>query len=121
MSHKKKGRARFGLALAALALVVAPTLTRLAPASDFIRADSNQDLELNIVDAVFTLNYLTGSGSMPCLDAGDANDDGAVDIVDAVLTLHILFAGTALPQAPWPNCGADPTADSLDCASPICP
>lgn len=104
-------------------LVMAFSLLGSAPvaATDFIRSDSSQDSVLNIADAIYTLNHLTGGGPLACEDAADANDDGAVDIVDPVYTLHILFAGLALPQAPFPNCGADPTPDALGCATPICP
>ena len=49
---------------------------------------------------------------------GDINVDGVFDISDPVYTLGALFTpGSPQPSAPFPNCGIDPTADSLNCAS----
>jgi hypothetical protein len=45
------------------------------------------------------------------------NDSGAVDIADTVYFLGGLFSNGPLPLAPFPNCGEDPTADLLGCAS----
>ena len=51
-------------------------------------------------------------------DAGDANDDGSFNVADAVYELTWLFSGgPAAPPPVGPNCGSDPTSDSLDCAS----
>lgn len=54
--------------------------------------------------------------------AQDTNNDGTVDISDAVYQLAFLFiSGPPLP-APFPDCGADVTTDSLDCLDPMgCP
>lgn len=84
----------------------------------FRRGDANGDGGVDIADAIATLGALftTGTGSI-CADAADSNDDGALDISDPIRTLASLF-GAAIPlPAPSPGCGADPTADPLDCAT----
>ncbi|MDC0347505.1 hypothetical protein OAN47_03720 [Planctomycetota bacterium] len=45
------------------------------------------------------------------------DDDGGIDISDAITVLGYLFSGTGDPPAPFPECGGDPTADSLGCES----
>lgn len=84
----------------------------------FIRGDTNSDADLDIADAVFTLSYLFVDGSAPtCLDSADANDDRSVDIADAIAVLGYLFAAFGDLPAPFGECGADPTGDTLDCKS----
>ena len=40
---------------------------------------------------------------------------GVVNITDAIYTYNFLFLGGPAPPAPYPSCGADPTADDLTC------
>ncbi|MEM7234959.1 MAG: hypothetical protein AAF517_22460, partial [Planctomycetota bacterium] len=88
----------------------------------FIRCDCNLDGTINIADPISLLTFLFGSGSIGCQDACDSNDDGAVNIADVIHCLSGLFGVGPLPPSPFPNCGVDPTADSLDClSSPFCP
>ncbi len=85
----------------------------------FVRGEVNQDGSFNIADPVFTLNFLfvPNSPEPACEDSADANDDGSLNVADPVYMLNLQFVnGPAIP-APTPNCGADPTDDSLDCAS----
>lgn len=86
----------------------------------FRRGEANGDESLNLSDAVFILAQLfTSPVSSDCEDASDFNDDGAVDISDAVGLLAFLFVPSSPPPLPpGLNCGIDPTADGLDCASP---
>lgn len=90
-------------------------------APTFRRGDCNDDGGRDISDAVTMLAALfPGSGGPavpPCADACDANDDGATDIADPIALLEGLFSGGPVPPAPFPDCGTDPTADALDCAS----
>jgi len=81
------------------------------------RGDCNADGQLNIADAIATLSLLfLGSGDPPCADACDVNDDGQIDIADPIYQLDWLFGrGETLPP-PYPNCGIDPTSDSIDCS-----
>lgn len=82
----------------------------------FKRGNVNGDLTLNLADAVFVINWLFASGPAPqCLDAGDCNDDGGTDISDAIYTINYLFASGPVLPPPFPDCGLDPTDDSLDC------
>jgi len=90
---------------------------------DFSRGDCNADGVFDIADPIATLGGLfppPGSAPTPpeCADACDANDDGQLDIADAVRMLGGLFGlPSTPPAAPFPACGADPTADALDCAA----
>ena len=70
---------------------------------------------MDIGDAIFALNYLFGGLESFCGDALDTNDDGNIDIGDPVALLGVLFSGAAPPSTPFPECGQDPTADTLDC------
>jgi len=90
----------------------------ITPPARFRRGDANADGAVDITDAIATLGVLfLGGGAVPCSDAADSNDDGALDISDPVSTLSNLFTGGAPIPAPGPvSCGADPTADALDCA-----
>jgi hypothetical protein len=89
----------------------------------FRRGDSDSNGAVNLTDAVFTLNYLFLSGPSPgCLDGADANDDDALNITDGIYVLSYLFLGGPAPASPFPDCGADSSADGLDCLnSPACP
>ena len=92
--------------------------------ASFVRGDSNADDVLNLVDMVYTLNYLFTLGvAPPCLDAADTNDDGAINLVDVIDLGNHLFVFAPPPPPPHPSCGLDPTADMLDCvaSSPMCP
>jgi len=92
----------------------------------FQRADCNADSLINIGDAIFGLGALFppsgGSPNVPqCDDACDANDDGLVNIGDMITILGSLFPPAGAPPTvippPFGACGADPTADGLDCAT----
>ncbi|MBI4606305.1 MAG: PQQ-dependent sugar dehydrogenase [Planctomycetes bacterium] len=87
-----------------------------------VRGDANDDGEHGISDALFTLRHLF-RGDPPrvdCADALDSNDDGSLDVSDGVYIVLGLFAGGPPPPPPYPDCGEDPTADSLDCAASTC-
>ena len=104
----------FSARCAALAVILCSSVH----AADFRRGDSNADGSVNIADPVFTLQYLFATGREPsCSDAADANDDGTLNITDAIFLLGSLFDGGDPPPAPAEACGADPTADELECVS----
>ncbi|MEM7263728.1 MAG: hypothetical protein AAF488_17200 [Planctomycetota bacterium] len=88
---------------------------------EFIRGDANQNGGIEIADAVTILDSLFSGGTLACERSADANDDNALDISDAIFALTFLFASGAAPQAPYPDCGIDPTAGALTCASSFCP
>jgi len=82
----------------------------------FVRGDANGDGKLDISDSVRTLDALfMGTGTLACEDAGDANDDGRLNISDPIFTLDSLFRGGKPMPPPYPEAGADPTADDLFC------
>jgi len=56
---------------------------------EFIRGDCNNDMGVNVADAVFLLGsmFVPGEPPLSCRDAGDINDDGGVNIADAIFLL----------------------------------
>jgi hypothetical protein len=96
-------------------------LVKLAPDASpvtFERGDSNGDGDMDLNDAVFTLNHLFLGGPNPdCADAADTDDSGILEISDPIYTLiHIFFQGSP-PPAPGDSCGPDPTIDDLTCGA----
>jgi hypothetical protein len=94
-----------------------------SPDQQFIRGDANQDYQVDEADAYFILDYLfVGDPSPECMDAADADDSGTVDRADVTFILNYKFLGTASPPPPFPDCGPDPTDDSLTCDKyDLCP
>jgi hypothetical protein len=86
--------------------------------ADFLRGDADASGRLDVTDAIRVLDYLfRGAGeSLTCKDAADSNDNGQIELSDAVFLLQALFQKGGAPPEPFPFCGADPTADQLDCA-----
>ena len=77
----------------------------------FIRGDCDTDgqIEGQVTDAVFLLNYNFLDGPRPaCLTACDADGDGRVEgqLTDAVFLLNYNFLDGPPPPAPFPECGA---------------
>lgn len=82
----------------------------------FVRGEVNGDGRVDIADAVAVLGHLFGGRAAPsCLKSADANDNGEVNVADAVYILGYLFGGGPVLPAPFPGCGFDGTADTLDC------
>ena len=82
----------------------------------FIRGDADFNQDVNISDAIFTLNYLFLAGEAPwCEDAADADDDGSLLLTDAVYLLRHLFLAGPAPPEPYAEKGEDPTEDGLAC------
>ena len=77
----------------------------------------DSDGNLDVSDAVHLLGHLfLGEEAPSCLDAADTNDNAVLDLGNAVHVLQFLFLGGPPPGRPFPECGPDPTADSLGCA-----
>jgi hypothetical protein len=83
----------------------------------FIRGDVNANGRLELIDALVALGhiFLGRPSVLPCIKSADVNDDGALQFMDAVQVLWFLFLGGTQPAHPFPVCGEDPTADSLEC------
>ena len=75
----------------------------------------NLDGMVDLADAIDTLQGVFLGGLIACGDAADWNDDGKVDISDPISTLSYLFGGGPAPALPYPQCGSDPSFDSLGC------
>lgn len=83
----------------------------------FVRGDCNADGVLNIVDALALLEQLfLGAPVTTCPEACDI-DGGSpfFDLEDGIALLSYLFTGGAAPVPPFPDCGLDPGAASVDC------
>jgi len=94
------------------------TISLSSAAGYYRRGDANADGAWNIADAVFVLGYLFGGDPDPaCMKASDTNDDGKLNIADAVSLLGSLFGSGPEPGEPFAACGADPSDDTLTCAS----
>ncbi|MEM7167337.1 MAG: VCBS repeat-containing protein [Planctomycetota bacterium] len=95
----------------------------VGPIEQFDRGDCNNDGSFNVADAVFMLGLLFPAGPpavADCDDACDANDDNSTDISDPIAMLTAIFPQSSPPPvlpAPFGSCGADPTADGMNCAS----
>ena len=71
-----------------------------------------------MTDGIAILNFLfSGGATPPCLDAADTDDSGSVAITDGIAILNFLFSGGDEPKPPSPECGTDPTEDTLVCVS----
>ena len=92
--------------------------------TSFRRGDCNDDGEVDISDAVCTLEWLfLGREEPGCVAATNTNGDEAVDISDPVSLLGFLFLGGPAPVGPFPACGpSDLEADvALGCEETSCP
>jgi predicted outer membrane repeat protein len=84
----------------------------------FVRGNADAQGSLNISDGIFILNFLfLGGREPPCMDAADTDDSGTLNVTDAVQVFNYLFLGGTAPLAPFPDCGADESADQLTCLS----
>ena len=82
----------------------------------FRRGDANDDGKVNIADPIWIINELVRQGPpTECKSAADANDDGRVDLSDSMYLITWRFQGGPSPPPPFPNCGDDPTQDTLPC------
>ncbi|HIO66386.1 MAG TPA: hypothetical protein EYN40_06815, partial [Planctomycetes bacterium] len=89
--------------------------------AEFVRGDTNASGgPPDIADALNVIYYVFNipGGISPCDDASDVNDSGILEIGDGIYLLIYLFPPPGPPPpAPFPNCGIDPTPDSLGCLS----
>jgi len=70
--------------------------------SDYLCADADGSLDVNISDALFLIGYTFGDGSTPSpLLSGDANCDSSLDISDVVYLIAYIFLNG---PAPCPTC-----------------
>lgn len=112
MSSQKEALAK-AMIVASLAVVV-PCMR--PEAAEFIRGDVDANGALEITDSVRIFTFLfVGGQEIACQDAADANDSGVLDITDGIYLLNFLFRGGGAPPAPFPDCGADESEDSLGC------
>ena len=95
----------------ALILLATPAMAQ----DDFVRGDCLADGNIELSDLIYMMCTICDGAVQPCLDACDADDNGSYDIPDSIYLINYLFGGEAPPPAPFPDCGPDPSADSLSC------
>ncbi len=77
----------------------------------FVRGDANDDLRVNIADAVRIVLAVVPpqdpgeSHVLPCRDTGDVDDNGRVEIPDVIYLIDYSFRGGPVPAGPFPYCG----------------
>jgi len=81
----------------------------------FVRGDVDQNGHFSINDAISILYFLFSGLDLVCLSSADIDDDEAIDVSDPIYLLSYLFRKGPAPAAPFPDCGADPTPDTLEC------
>jgi hypothetical protein len=78
----------------------------------FLRGDSNNDLKVNVADAIWTIYDLfldsRDLDTFNCQATMDANGDNGVDVSDPIYLLQYLFLGGSAPPPPFSGCDADP-------------
>jgi len=64
-----------------------------------ICGDANMDLNVNVSDAVYIINFVFSGGfhPLPVLACGDGNADGSVNVSDAVYIINFVFTGGLAP------------------------
>jgi hypothetical protein len=56
--------------------------------------DSNCDGEVNVLDAITTVNYVMGNNPEPfCWDNADVTQDGIINVLDIIATVNIITGG----------------------------
>lgn len=85
-----------------------------------LRGDCNQDLGVDLSDAVTALGHLFLGEAVDCVKACDADDTGVLDLSDAVYQLQYLFLGGSPLPPPFPECAPDTTEDTLTCERSSC-
>jgi len=87
------------------------------PLTRFLRGDCDGNDNLDLTDAIFTLNRLfKGGEDSACLVGCDSNSDNRYDLADAVFTLNHLFLGGPQPEGGYPECEKAPEE-----LRPLCP
>lgn len=90
------------------------------PAGSFIRGDADGNGVIDFVaDSAYLSDALFQAGPvLDCEDTGDFNDDGSLDLADLSFMFAYGFEHHPGPvPAPFPDCGLDPTSDTLTCLS----
>ena len=83
-----------------------------------LRGDTTADGQVNIADAILTLNFLfLGDADVSCVRAADFDDDGSLLVTDAIAEIGFLFLGGPPAPPPTEACGPDQTPDDLGCES----
>jgi hypothetical protein len=75
-------------------------VTKLSWAPDYNCGDVNTDEQINLLDAVFLINYIFVGGPAPqLLSLADVNCSGTINIADVVLLINYIFRAGPAPCA----------------------
>ncbi len=75
-------------------------VTKLSWTPDYVCGDVNTDEQVNLIDAVFLINYIFVGGPAPqMLSLADVNCSGSINIADVVLLINYIFRAGPVPCA----------------------
>jgi len=94
---------------------------RIGKGTAFLRGDCNQDLEVDLSDAIAGLGHLFLGRDVSCLEACNFDGLGDRDLTDVIYLLNHLYLGQSALPAPYPGCGEDPAGGDPDCEESACP
>ncbi|MDE0957665.1 MAG: right-handed parallel beta-helix repeat-containing protein [Planctomycetota bacterium] len=81
----------------------------------FLRGDCNNNGDLDLADAISTLEYLfSGAPLDGCRDACDYDDDDWISIADVISGLVYFFQSGSPPAQPFPTPGPDTTSSQTE-------
>lgn len=75
-------------------------MSKLIWTPNYARGDVNTDEQVNLLDAVFLINYVFVGGPAPQpLSLADVNCSGSINIADVVLLINYIFRDGPAPCA----------------------
>lgn len=88
----------------------------------FLRGDTNDDVRVDLADAILGLEVLFQTAPAPsCRAALDVNADGNFDVSDPIISLRHQFLGTPAIAPPYPHCGPEGLPEDLALSCEIAP
>lgn len=114
-------RAYFELAGACFFGEMATCVPTRPPGFKYLTADCDGNSNLDLTDAIFSLDFLfRGGDEPPCLAACDSNRDVKFDLADPIYVLNHLFLSGPEPLGKYPQCDEGYPDDELPCPKETC-
>jgi len=107
MKARRKSTRVFMPALIWISLAFLMPVAANAGTTSVLPGDSNCDGAVNVMDAITTVNYITGNNPQPfCFENADVNGDGTIDVMDVIGTVNIILGGGGF------ECGVSTVTDA---------